>query len=158
MVPASTLIDTATSYLKAISTVDHEALAAIITESFNVTLAPESTGLGTATRSDLIGRFKGLQGVVTAFGVNIKQTWPNEATNQVIVWTFGDATFKSHIIGDDDPEEWVWKSENIFIFTMDSTGEKVEHLLEFCDSKGIEVMGKLFTKAFERLGAAAGST
>ena len=90
MTPAETLLKTAKAYLNAITKVDPNALAAVTTDSFNVTIAPASCGFGdSVTREAIIQRFNALANVVVELGVEIKQTWVNEAADQITVWTAG---------------------------------------------------------------------
>jgi hypothetical protein len=158
MAPSNVLLKSAKAYLDSISTIDPDALAAVTADSFYVTMGPKSTGFSTddgvsVTRDALVERFRGLKAILLATNIDIKQEWPpNEATNQVTFWATANAEFKPEIVGDDDKEEWVWRPETIFIFTMDESGEKVKHLLEFQDTEAMKAMNVLMGKAMARLG------
>lgn len=158
MAPSEILLKTAKAYLNSVSTVNPDALAAVTTETFYITMAPHSTGLSTddgvsVTRGALLERFQMLKTIVTSTNIKIKQEWPpNEATNQVTIWANADADFAPAIVGNDSKDDWVWKPETIFIFTMDESGEKVKHVLEFQDSEEMKIMTALMGKAIGKLG------
>ncbi|KAH6688881.1 hypothetical protein F5X68DRAFT_204519 [Plectosphaerella plurivora] len=159
MAPSQTLLKTAKAYLTALEGVDAPSLEAVTTDNMTVTLAPASAGLGpSATRAELLGRFEGLKHILSSLHIEIKQIWVNEAANQVTIWTSGGSIFKPEVIGDDDAAEWEYNSENMFLFTMDEGGEKITHLLEWCDSLSVQKMMVLFPKAAERAQLAAGSS
>jgi hypothetical protein len=85
--------------------------------------------------------------------VKIEKEWPpNEASNQVTIWTTANADFQPQIMGDDSKDDWVFKPETLFLFTMDESGEKIKHLFEFHDSVRVQSMNAVFGKAMERLG------
>lgn len=158
MAPSEVLLNTARAYLNALSTIDAEGIAATTNETFHITIAPSSTGLSghngvSTTRQDLMHHFTGLKAVLSSMNVHIEQEWPpNEASNQVTVWTTANGEFHPHIVGDDSKEDWVFRPETLFLFTMDTTGKKIERLVEFQDSLAVQGMGQLFGKAMGRLG------
>jgi hypothetical protein len=158
MVSAATLLATAKRYLKALSTVDADEIAAVTRESFYSTLAPSSMGLTpsdgvSVTRNALVERYRGLKALISSMNVKIEKEWPpNEATNQVFLHTTASADFLPQIIGEDSKDEWSFKPETLFVFTMDESGEKIEHLFEFQDSVAVQSMGPVFARAMERLG------
>ena len=158
MAPSDVLLSTAKAYLDALSAVDADGIAAITTESFYATLAPSSTGLSgkdgvSATRQDIIQRFAGLKAAIASMNIQIQQEWPpNEASNQVTIWTKADADFLPQIVGDDSKDDWSFKPETLFIFTMDESGKKVERVFEFQDSLAVQGMTPLFVKAMEKIG------
>jgi hypothetical protein len=158
MAPSDVLLKSAKAYLNALSTVDSNGLAAATSEAFHVTLGPHSTGLTeeSISRDTLTQRFAGLKAVISSMNVKIEKEWPpNEASNQVTIWTTANADFRPEIVGDDGRDEWVFKPETVFIFTMDESGEKITHLFEFQDSLAVQNMNAVFGKAMERLGQVA---
>jgi hypothetical protein len=158
MVSAAILLATAKQYLNALSTVDADRIAAVTCESFYSTLAPSSMGLTppdgvSITRIALIERYRGLKALISSMNVKIEKEWPpNEATNQVFLHTTASAEFLPQIVRQDDRDEWVFKPETLFVFTMNGSGEKIEHLFEFQDSVAVQSMGPVFARAMERLG------
>lgn len=156
MAPSATLLKTAKDYFNALSTLNTDALTALTTESFYITMAPNSTGLTredgvSVLREGLLQRFQGMKAVTSCLNVKIQREWPaNEASNQVTMLTTGDVDFHPHIVGDDSKDEWVFRPEVLYIFTMDESGEKVTHLFEFQDSVALKTMGPVFAKAMEK--------
>ena len=123
-------------------------------------MAPYSTGLTghdgvSVGRDSLVQRYHGLKAVLSSMNVKIEKEWPpNESSNQVTIWTTADADFQPQIVGDDSKDDWVFKPETLFVFTMDESGEKIKHLFEFQDSVGVQSVNAVFGKAMERLGNA----
>jgi len=160
MAPSDVLLKTAKAYLNAISTVDSNSIAAITVDSFYITMAPYSTGFSgedgvSVVRNSLVQRFHGLKAVLSSMNIKIEKEWPpNEASNQVTMWTTSNADFQPQVVGDDSKDDWVFKQEALFLFTMDESGEKIKHLFEFQDSVGVQSMNAVFGKAMERLGNA----
>jgi hypothetical protein len=163
MVSGTVLLETATRYLNALSTIDGDGIAAVTCESFYSALGPSSMGLlppngVSVTRSALVERYHGLKALMSSMNVKIEKEWPpNEAANQVTIWTTASADFLPQIVGDDDISEWSFKPETLFIFTMNETGDKIEHVFEFQDSVAMQNMGPVMAKAMERLGQATPS-
>jgi predicted lipoprotein with Yx(FWY)xxD motif len=160
MAPSDILLKTAKAYLNALSTVHGNGIAAVTADSFYITMAPHSTGFSgqdgvSVVRNSLVQRYHGLKAVLSSMNVKIEKEWPpNEASNQVTIWTTADADFQPQIVGDDSKDDWVFKPETLFVFTMDESGEKIKHLFEFQDSVGVQSMSAVFGKAMERLGSA----
>jgi hypothetical protein len=160
MAPSDVLLNTAKAYLNALSTVDGNGIAAITADSFYITMAPYSTGLTghngvSVDRDSLVQRYHGLKAVLSSMNVKIEKEWPpNEASNQVTIWTTANADFHPKIVGDDSKDDWVFKPETLFLFTMDESGEKIKHLFEFQDSVAVQSMNAVFGKAMEMLGHA----
>jgi hypothetical protein len=138
--------------------VDGNSIAAVTEDAFYVTMAPYSTGFSgqdgvSVVRNSLVQRYHGLKAVLSSMNIKIEKEWPpDEASNQVTIWTTGNAVFHPQIVGDDSQDDWVFKPETLFLFTMDESGEKIKHLFEFQDSMGVQGMNAVFGKAMERLG------
>jgi hypothetical protein len=160
MAPSDVLLKTAKAYLNALSTVDSNGIAAITADSFYITMAPYSTGLTghdgvSVGRDSLVQSYHGLKAVLSSMNVKIEKEWPpNEASNQVTIWTTANADFHPQIVGADSKADWVFKPETLFLFTMDESGEKIKHLFEFQDSVAMQSMNAVFGKATEMLGHA----
>jgi hypothetical protein len=71
--------------------------------------------------------------------VTAKEIIGDEKLNRVTIWAESEAKFKDEVKDDGiDEGEWVWKGEYVFIFSMDKSGEKIERIVEFLDSKTTE--------------------
>lgn len=157
MAPSELLLKTAKAYLSAVDNIDSDGMLATTTDNFYVSISPASARLGDddgrASRDTLIKRFQGLKHAMSSLHLNITQEWqPNEATRQVFLQATGDIEFLPSVIGDDNKDEWVFKNEVFYVFTMNESGDKVEHLLEFVDSLAVQAMPALFGKAMKKLG------
>lgn len=157
MAPSQILSKTAKAYIKALSDVDADAIAAVTTEDYTIQTSPTSANIGDATgqvtREKLLQQYQFLPPVLSTLNLQVKKEWPaNEATNQVSLLSTGDFKFHSRIIGDDKEEDWQFKPEVLYIFTMDESGEKVKELFEFQDSSVVRGLQKMFEKAMGRIG------
>lgn len=158
MAPSDVLIKTAKAYLNALSTVDPEGIAANTAESFYITIAPYSTGITkddgvSVRRESLIQRFHTQRSMISSMNVKVEKEWPpNESNNQVTIWTTAKADFHPEIVGYDSKDDWIFKPEVLFIFTMDDSGEKIKHIFEFQDSLALQGMAAVFGKATKKLG------
>lgn len=158
MAPSDVLLKTAKAYLNALSTVDPDGIAANTAESFYITIAPYSTDMtkddGVSVRRESLNqRFHGQRSMISSMNIKIEKEWPpNEGSNQVTIWTTAKADFHEEIIGDDSKDDWIFKPEVLFIFTMDDSGEKVNHIFGFQDSLALQGMTAVFGKAMKKLG------
>ena len=65
-----------------------------------------------------------------------KEVIESQDSNQVVVWAMSETCFRDEVKDAGIPEdEWAYKGEYMFVFTMDESGEKIERVLEFLDSK-----------------------
>jgi hypothetical protein len=69
---------------------------------------------------------------------------------QVVIWADSETEFHPHVRDNDDEDEWKYRGEYVFILTMDQSGEKIEHVLEFVDSKGTERLRGLMARAWKK--------
>ncbi|RYO79671.1 hypothetical protein DL766_006096 [Monosporascus sp. MC13-8B] len=81
-----------------------------------------------------------LRGLLRGFPVRASEVRPNPWLSQVAVWADSRAEFHDEVgDGDGDGEEgegeWEFRGEYMRVLTMDVSGEKVEQVLEFLDSK-----------------------
>lgn len=98
-----------------------------------------------------MSRFKG---IVSAFPMTVKEVIEDEAQNQVIVWVTGGAVWTDTA---KDPglseEEWEYQGEWLFIFSMDESGEKMDRVVEFVDTKATEKLRTLMARALGNIAA-----
>lgn len=74
----------------------------------------------------------------------------DEKLNRVVVWATSEAKFREEVMDGNDEEDWVYKGEYVFIFSMDESG-KIERVVEFLDSKVAEKVMRLTGRAKENL-------
>ncbi|KAF7365071.1 hypothetical protein MVEN_00378300 [Mycena venus] len=92
-------------------------------------------------------RIKFIGAVMSSFPIRAKQTWPNPSLKQVVIWAESESMFHPHVRDNDDEEEWKYKGEYIYVITMDQNCEKIEHVLEFVDSKATQKLLGLVARA-----------
>jgi hypothetical protein len=89
-----------------------------------------------------------LKEIVTGFPVTPKEVMEDQKKNRVIVWADVRALWRDEIKDDGiAAEEWEWAGEYMLIFDMDEAGEKIEHMLEFVDSKATLKLPGLMQRA-----------
>jgi hypothetical protein len=104
------------------------------------------------SNSDFETHLMKLRGVIEQFPVWPKEVMEDEQQNRVIVWATGQPTFRKELRDDGlTEEEWVYKGEYIFIFSMDESGEKIERVVEFLDSKAVVQVRALVQRASANL-------
>ena len=133
----STRVQTVLKFLGAFETLDLEAFASVRSPSCLQTLAPASISPSPpADNATFLANKAALKDIVTGFPVTPKEVMEDQQKNRVIVWASGRALWRDEVKDDGiAEEEWNWVGEYMLIFDMDENGEKIEHILEFVDSK-----------------------
>ncbi|KAK6375074.1 hypothetical protein LTR64_003192 [Lithohypha guttulata] len=152
----SGLLQTATTYLKVFSALDPSVIAHIQSDTYTHDFGPASTNLPSPlSRKEFNAHVSQIREVMHSFPVIPKKMWANPSLHQVVVWATAIPEFHEHVKdGDDDKkcDEWFYQGEYIYVLTMDPTGEKVENVLEFVDSKGTEHIKSLMARAWKNKG------
>ncbi|KAI0129624.1 hypothetical protein BJ170DRAFT_617053 [Xylariales sp. AK1849] len=152
-----TLVATATAYMRVFTTLDPNTIISVLSEDYKHVFAPASLNPpGPFTRDGFFSHLTQLQGILRSFPVQFKQTWPNPSLNQIVIWADSETEFHDHVKDNDDVEEWKFRGEYLWVLTMNLTGEKVEHVLEFLDSKATEQLRGLMARAFKKLAESDG--
>lgn len=152
---AETILATAKSYLQIFATLDAAAVLAITTENYGHTMTPASMGIsknGPMSRTYFAEYMDGMRGLLRGFPVRAKEIWPNPALRQVVVWADSKTEFHEHVkdVRDGNEDEWDFRGEYIFVLFMDHSGEKVERVIEFLDSKVSEDFKGLMARALKK--------
>lgn len=146
----STLVATATAYLDAISDLNPSLLSSLLSEEYKHEFAPASAALGSPVGGEkFISRFEALRDVLRGYPITIKRVSTNLGAKQVIVWATGNADFHPHVRNEEDV--WSFQGEYMFMFTMNASGDKVEHTLEFVDSQSTMEMRAMIAHASQRM-------
>lgn len=149
--PASTLVATATAYMKVFTTLDPTVFSSILSENYKHEFAPASLNPPQPfTRDGFAAHITRLRGVLRSFPVRMKQTWPNPSLNQVIIWADSETEFYESVKDKNAEDGWKFNGEYIWVLTMDQSGEKIEHVLEFLDSKATEKIRVAMASAFKK--------
>ena len=145
---AATLVATAKAFLDVFSSLDGDSISDIQTEGYRHEFAPQSLDVpGPFNAEQFTAHLKNTQLVMSSFPVYVKQIWPNPYLHQVVAWTTSEAIFHENVKDGSDDGEWQYHGEYIWILTMNETGTKVDHVLEFLDSKGTEKLLDLVKRA-----------
>ncbi|KAF7341982.1 hypothetical protein MVEN_01785200 [Mycena venus] len=142
------LLATAATFIQVFASLNPDTIAPIQAENYRQEFAPASAnGPPPRSRDEFAAHLRHLGEILSGFPVRAKQTWPNPSLRQVVVWADSETQFYPQFKDNDDEEEWRYRGEYMFILTMDQTGEKIEHVLEFLDSKGTERLRGLMARA-----------
>lgn len=76
----------------------------------------------------------------------------DEKQNRVVVWATGKPMWKEEVM-DGDKKDWEIEGEYMFILSMNESGEKLERVVEFLDSKRTEELRVLAARAAKNLAA-----
>lgn len=147
----TTLQDTATCFLKFFDTLDTSFLRRIQADSYTHHFAPASLNIPILSLDQFANHTDQLREVLKAFPVVPKETWVNLELRQVTFWATAVPEFHEYIIGSDEKEKWYYQGEYIFILSMDDSGQKVERVIEFLDSKLTEQFRELMNVVRKRL-------
>ena len=137
--------------MKVFTTLDQNTISAIQSENYKHEFAPACLNPPPAfNRETFASHLAQISGILRSFPVRFKQTWPNPSLHQVIIWSDSETHFHDHVKDSDDEQEWAYRGEYIWVLTMDQSGEKVEKVLEFLDSKSTEKLMGLMARAFKK--------
>jgi hypothetical protein len=134
---ASTRVKTVLKFLGAYETLDLETFASVRSPSCLQTFAPASISPAPPVdNATFLANKAALKDIMTGFPVTANEVMEDQQQNKVIVRAFGRPLWRDEVKDDGiAEEEWDWSGEYMLIFTMDETGEKIDHILEFVDSK-----------------------
>lgn len=154
----TTLLSTAKAYMEVFTNLNPETIASVQTDDHKHTFAPASTDLpGPYNRDQYASHIASLRAFLASFPVRFKSVWPNVALRQVLIWADSEAHFHDslkwgeNLKGDpgDSTEQLAFQGEYMWLLTMNESGDKVNEVLEFLDSKKTEQMKGLVLKALE---------
>ncbi|ETI28735.1 hypothetical protein G647_01186 [Cladophialophora carrionii CBS 160.54] len=132
---------TALALLDTFKDLDYEANIALRTADCQHTFAPASLGIGAKNNEQFESHMKSVQRVIEGIPVTAKQIY--EGNNQITVWATGRTKFKEAAKASDPDLDWSYEGEYIFIFTFNDAGDRIQHILEFLDSKKVEEARRL---------------
>jgi len=93
-----------------------------------------------------------LKSIISHFPVWPKEIIEDERENRVAIWATSEATFKDEVRDEGlSEEEWGYRGEYVFMLSMDESGEKIERVVEFLDSKAAERVRELVKRALGNL-------
>ncbi|KAF2100234.1 hypothetical protein NA57DRAFT_73844 [Rhizodiscina lignyota] len=148
---SSVLAKTALAVLAGFETLDADALVASRAPNCIQTWAPSSCNPPQPRdNAQFAAHVAGLKSVMKGFPVHAKEVFESEKEKRVVVWATSQAMFHDELKDSSfTEEEWDYRGEYIFMFHMDASGEKIEKVFEFLDSKGTERLRKLIARARE---------
>ncbi|KAF8846984.1 hypothetical protein BDZ45DRAFT_682168 [Acephala macrosclerotiorum] len=148
---SSTRRQTALASLAAFENLDIDAHISLRSPKCTNIFAPSSQP-APLDDSGFAAHLSKLKAVIERFPVWPKEVMEDEKQNRVIIWAMGEAHFRDEVRDDGlTEEEWLYRGEYMFIFSMDKSGEKIERVVEFLDSKAAEKGRSLVRRATENL-------
>jgi hypothetical protein len=139
---ASKQRQTALAFLNTFDNLDYEANIALRTTDCRHSFAPASLGIGEKNNEQFESHVKSLQNIIEGIPVTPKQVF--EGNNQITVWATSETRFKEVAKASAPDLDWTYQGEYIFIFTFNDAGDKIQHIVEFLDSKKVEEVHRLF--------------
>ncbi|CZR67671.1 uncharacterized protein PAC_17570 [Phialocephala subalpina] len=146
----STRYSTAMKFFKAADDVDLLGLMAIRSPTCLHYFAPTASSgprppLDNTTYEAHMNQFGA---VAQAFPMTIKEIMEDQTQNRVMIWATGGATWKDEAMDSGlSAEEWKFEGEWMFIFSMDESGEKIDRVVEFVDTKATDKLRTLMARA-----------
>ncbi|KAE9366346.1 hypothetical protein N431DRAFT_351433 [Stipitochalara longipes BDJ] len=143
----------ALKYMQAANEMDISTIMALRTPNCTHHFHPSSLGTrppidNTTYEANLL-RFKD---IISSFPMVIKETLEDEKKNQIMIWAEGGQSWFPEA---KDPglseEEWNFTREYIFIVSLDESGDKIEKMVEFLDTKATEQLRLLLARAMENV-------
>ena len=147
----SKLYDTATTFIAAFETLSSTTFTTLQAPTYTHIFAPTSASPPPPlTGTEFSHHIAELNSILRGFPVSAREIFENETHNQVTIWATSETWFHEDVKDDTIPaNDWLYHGEYIFILTMDESGEKIERVIEFLDSKGTDVLRGLMKKAKE---------
>ena len=105
----------------------------------------------TKDNASFTDHIKRLRQVIARFPVAPKEVIEDEKQRKVMVHAVGRPEFYDHVKDETWDEEHPWENEYVFIITMNETGDRIEDVVEFLDSKATEIGRALVARALENL-------
>lgn len=149
----STRYNTALAFIKAFETLDGQTFHSLYTPTCIHSFAPASCNPPAPSGRDHFStHIGGLKTILKSFPVYPKEIIENETENQVVIWATSETVFLDEAMDDGIPkEDWSYKGEYIFILTMNESGEGIEKVFEFLDSKGTDRLRDLMKRGRDNL-------
>lgn len=144
---------TASKYLKAADEMDIDAIMSLRSPICSHHYAPASLGelppLDNATYQASLLRFKD---IISGFEITNKEVMEDDKQNRIMIWASARTIWYPAA---KDPgiteEEWDFRTEYVFILSMDESQEKIVKVVEFVDSKATEQWRQLVARAMENV-------
>ncbi|KAJ5223041.1 uncharacterized protein N7469_009281 [Penicillium citrinum] len=151
---------TALSYLEGFKTLSPDVFLAFLAPTAIHRFAPTSFSPPKPMSTTAFGNHLiKLQEVLEGFPVSPKEIFDSDEKGQVTIWATSQARFKEKCKDDGlSEEEWAYKGEYIFIFTLDENRERIVDIVEFLDSKATERLRGLIARARKNLQVKEGLT
>ncbi|CZR64184.1 uncharacterized protein PAC_14081 [Phialocephala subalpina] len=144
---SSTRRGTALAFLAAFENLDIDAHISLRAPTCSNIFTPSSQP-PPLNNSGFAAHLSRLRAVIERFPVWPKEIMEDEKQNRVVIWATGEAHFKEEVRdGGLTQEEWLYKGEYMFIISLDGSGEKIERVVEFLDSKAADKGRSLVRRA-----------
>ncbi|KAE8450082.1 hypothetical protein EG329_006863 [Mollisiaceae sp. DMI_Dod_QoI] len=150
---SSTRRSTALAFISAFEYLDIPTHMSLRTPTCTQIFAPSSIHQPPPlTNSDFSVHLSKLKSIISHFPVWPKEIIEDERENRVVIWATSEATFKDEVRDEGLSEaEWGYKGEYVFMLTLDESGERIEKVVEFLDSKAAERARGLVRRALGNL-------
>ncbi|KUJ09299.1 uncharacterized protein LY89DRAFT_690345 [Mollisia scopiformis] len=139
--------ETALAFLAAFETLDADAHLSLRTQNCLNIFRPAAQPAPLAN-PEFGAHINRLKTVIERFPVWPKEVMEDEKQNRVIIWAEGELVIKKEFRDEGlSEQQWIYRGEYMFVCSMDESGEKMERVVEFLDSKAAEQGRSLIRRA-----------
>lgn len=143
----TTRYNTAIAFIRAFENLSSD-LISTRTPTCTHLFAPGSLSVPPLDNAAFAEHITHLHGIIKVFPVIPKEIIEDEKQNRVVIWASGHPQFYDEVMNKEGAVgEWEYEGEYIFIISIDESGEKIERVIEFVDSKGTERLRGLMERA-----------
>ncbi|KIX93275.1 uncharacterized protein Z520_10918 [Fonsecaea multimorphosa CBS 102226] len=139
----------AIAFLDTFKDLDIESNLALRTPDCVHTMAPATLGMKSMSNAEFASHLSSLKEKISAIPVTPKEIF--EGGNLITVWATSTTTFRDEVKDEDLTVDWSYEGEYIFVFTFNQSGDKIQHILEFLDSKKVDKARTLLQRAGRNL-------
>jgi hypothetical protein len=135
----------ALAFLETFKDLNYEANISLRATDCRHSFAPGSLGIKDKNNEQFASHVKSLQQIIKGIPVSVKQIFGG--SNEITIWATSETLFREEVKERNPSLRWKYEGEYIFVLTLDDAGEKIQHILEFLDSKKVEEVRTLMQVA-----------
>ena len=135
---ASTQRNIANAFLQSFEHLDTDANLALRAPGCVHSFAPATLNMPASMTNEQWGaHLNSMKSILSTFPVEAKEIFEHEGSTQVTVWATSNAVFREEAKDAELGLDWNYQGEYIFVLVFNESGDKIERILEFLDSKKV---------------------
>lgn len=144
----------ALAFLQSFQDLDIDSNLALRTPGCSHIFAPASLNFPPSmTNEQWAAHVLSLKSILANLPVTAKEIFAQEGSSQVTIWATSEARFREEAKDEDSGLNWIYHGEYIFILLLNQTGDKIERIVEFLDSKKVVEVGALLERGRRNVAA-----